>query len=160
MERADAAHTHELFELIVCHQGGGRLCLGGQTIALQPGRVILVGAGSEHHFEFSDGERAQLKFICFKGEDAALFLSPAHTAILARLADSFADFDGDAAPTTGLDAALGCVPDVFGLADPQALRVAWGAIGLVLALYETRHRHLASPQSRYQGHVIRLQAWL
>jgi AraC-like DNA-binding protein len=157
---ADATHTHALFELVVCLEGSGQLMLNGQGVAMRAGRVMLIGPGTEHCFEFAPTESAHLKFICFKGEDAALFLSPAHTAILARLTNSVADFDADATAGQSLGAALACVPDVFGLADTQALRVAWGAIGLILALHEVRYQRHASPLSRYGDRIVALQAWL
>lgn len=158
-------HAHDLYEFVCCQGGSGALHFAGRQIDFRRGRTILIAPGVLHRYAFAPGEEADLKLICMNGEDVATYLSPAHAAFLAGTSNAgvtFADHVGAADDDeTRLQALLALIPDGFGLSDVRELRVAWGAINLLLALHGKAHAIPADPTlHRYRERIDEVCRWL
>jgi AraC-like DNA-binding protein len=158
---SNALHAHDLVELICCRGGSGRVEFAHEAIELRAGRTIFIAAGTLHRYVFAPGEEAELKLICLNAADLATYLSPMHAAILSGIKSSVADFAGRPEDLARLDATLTLIPDVFGLNDMQELRVAWGAIGLLLALHaRAGDAGRTRAPERHREKILQLQSWL
>lgn len=126
-------HTHAVFELVLCRADVGCLALDRDEIALRRGRAILLAPHVRHRYDVPAGKVAEVKVVCLTPADIAAFLSPATVAAIdAVRARGSVHADATGACTRVIDTAVLIEPGL-GTLNGASLRLAWGAIGLLLA---------------------------
>jgi AraC-like DNA-binding protein len=154
-------HTTDVAEWGLCRAGSGRLETESLSVVLQPGRTLLISPGVRHRFVFGEHQGAELKVVCMSSADMATYLSPAQIAQLesVRAAGiSYADH-GSRLPDVQRLAEL--INDKFNITDARDLVVAWGAVGILLAL------HIADGEipgdlscRRYRQRISEIKVWI
>jgi AraC family transcriptional activator of mar-sox-rob regulon len=154
-------HAHDVVEMVCCLEGSGGIEIEAHKIDFVPGRSVVIAPGVRHRYVFAAGEAVALKMVCMNEADVASFLSPAQAALLAGTRTAVATFADHPAGDEGLAHTLALIPDAFGIDDAQELRVAWGAIGLLLALHGKRCAPLAAHgRPRHASKIDEIRTWL
>lgn len=150
-------HTHAVFELVLCGSTAGAIELDEGEIALKNGRAILLAPGLRHRFRLAPGEHCDVKVVCLTAPDLTNFLSPSLCAALdAMRATGFVHADASGRATRVIDTAVLIEPGI-GTQRGASLRLAWGAIGLLLAWLCQRER---KPADGTDDRFEQLRSWL
>lgn len=154
-------HTHGIFELILCRSSGGKLQLEDREIAFLGERTILITPNVRHCYVLRGGEATDLKVVCLTPPDMAVFLSPATIAGLraAKTAGvTYLDASGASFSTLDISA---LIPDGYGLQSSGELRLAWSAIGLLLArICQSIDEPLDGTSQRRRARFQEVRAWI
>jgi AraC family transcriptional activator of mar-sox-rob regulon len=161
VEETTPWHRHDILEWVFCRSGAGRLETDGQDVDLRPGRAVFIAPNARHRFAFDAEEKADLKFLCLNSADLAAHLAPAQLALLERVKTaqiSYADHEGSLLDVQDL---CGLIPDGFNITDARDLTVAWGAVGMLVAL------HVQSDDApedhnllRYREKIDEIKGWI
>jgi AraC-like DNA-binding protein len=128
-------HEHDIVEWVFCRSGSGRLETESQNVDLRPGRTLVITAGSRHRFTFNAGEYADLKFLCLNNQDTATYLSPAQVVLLERMRTAPVSYADHEKNLLQVETLTDLIEDGFDISDARDLAVAWGVVGMLLALH-------------------------
>lgn len=128
-------HGHDILEWVFCRSGSGRLETKSLAIELRPGRTFFIAPGILHRFAFQPGEEADLKFLCLNSQDMATNLSPAQLALLEGLIAAGVSYTDHEKNLPNVRELCDLIPDGFNITDARELAVAWGAVGMLVALH-------------------------
>lgn len=134
-EESSPWHGHDILEWVFCRAGSGRLETEGQIIELRPGRTFFIAPGTPHRFAFQTGEKADLKFLCLNSQDMATYLSPAQLALLEGVIAARVSYTDHEKNLPHVRSLSNLIPDGFNITDARELALAWGAVGMLVALH-------------------------
>lgn len=135
VEESSPWHGHDILEWMFCRSGSGRLETESQAIGLQPGRTFFIAPRARHRFAFQPGEQADLKFLCLSSQDMATYLSPAQLALLEGVTAAGVSYTDHEKNLTNVRELSNLIPDGFNITDARELALAWGAVGMLVALH-------------------------
>ena len=127
--------THEVFELMFCHSGTGRVQVDKQEIELHPYRMILIVPGARHRLIFKKDQSADLKFVCVTAQDALEYLSPVQVALLESLRNSGCSSTDHSTEVPLLAELVKLIPEGSVVGNRRELLLVWSVISLLLASY-------------------------
>lgn len=133
LEQSSEWHAHAVFELVLCRSDVGCIEVERGEVALKRGRAILIAPEARHRYRLDPGEATEVKVVCLPPPDIAAFLSPAVAASLDAVRPAgitYADAYGPSARV--MDTSVLIEPGL-GTQRGDALKLAWGAIGLLLS---------------------------
>ena len=153
--------THEVFELLYCHSGSGRVLVGEHEIELHPNRMVLILPGTRHMVAIDPGRPAELKFVCVTPQDTARYLSPVQVALLESLRGLGCTSSDSSSEMPLLGELARLIPNGSVSGDHRELLVVWGVIGLLLAAHAyPLSSEAVRAEPRHGGKIHQICAWL
>ena len=153
-------HSHEVFELIFCIDGSGKIEVDDNSIELRPNRVILVMPYARHRYIFEGERSASLKIVCLTSRDSALYLSPVQFEMLQSLRPCRYTFKDALSDTSLLQELTKQVPEGAVVGNHSELLNVWGIVGLVLASHVEQPRYPLEKGHRYRSQLEEICRWL
>jgi AraC family transcriptional activator of mar-sox-rob regulon len=125
--------VHEVFELMFCHSGAGRVLVDKHEFDLRPYRMILIVPGARHRVIFDGGQSADLKIVCVTAQDTAEYLSPVQAALLQSLQNLGCSSSDRSTEIPLLAELVQLIPEGSVVGDGRELLKVWSVISLLLA---------------------------
>ena len=154
-------HTHQVFELIFCNFGTGKVIVGDNSLSFRARRMILIVPGALHRYLLDSDMPVQLKIVCLTAQDVLTYLSPMQVAALESLrlrGCTFSDASKSSASFTEL---IRMIPNHSVVEDQRKLLTVWGVIGLLLASHtNAQEPALNISRERYRTKVQQICNWL
>ncbi len=153
--------THEVFELMFCHSGAGRVLVDKHEIDLHPYRMILIVPGARHRLIFDNGQSSDLKVVCVTAQDAVEYLSPVQVALLESLQNQGCSSTDHSAEVPLLAELIKLIPEGSVVGNRRELLLVWSVISLLLASHvEDGYPTIDESQRQHRNRIQDVCAWL
>jgi AraC family transcriptional activator of mar-sox-rob regulon len=154
-------HMHEVFELIFCNAGTGKVIVGETALDFGVNRMILIFPRARHRYVLEGGEAVKLKIVCLTAQDVLTYLSPVQVAALESLRSqgcTFSDSENNSAQLLEL---IQMIPDQFVVEDQRKLLTIWGVVGLLLGTHTDEQGPKPDENKRrYETRIQDVCRWL